>query len=353
MELKLLARIFLGNPLEKWLIAVAVAVGVYLVFFALKSVSCHRLAALAGKTKTVLGDIILAMARKTKPLFFLIISAYTGSLFLTLSHSARVLAGKITGLTALLQVGVWGTAGLSVWFERKISGEDAEQRARAATVKLLNFISRAALWTFVLLLVLDNLGVKITTLVAGLGIGGVAIALALQNILSDLLGFISIILDKPFVVGDFIAIDEFQGTVENIGLKTTRIRSLFGEQLVFANNDLLKGRIKNYGRMKERRVVFGLDVVYETPYEKLVRIPDIIKDVIENQKQVRFERCHFAKYGASALSYEIVYWVLGSEYNVYMDIQQAINLDIFRRFQAEGIEFAYPTQRVLVEGNEG
>ena len=213
----------------------------------------------------------------------------------------------------------------------------------------LSFIARLVLWATILLLILDNLGVDITALVAGLGIGGVAIALAVQNILGDLFASLSIVLDKPFVLGDFVIVGDLMGSVENIGIKTTRVRSLSGEQLVFSNNDLLTSRIRNFGRMQERRVVFKLGVTYQTPAEKLEGIPGIIREAIEARDKTRFDRSHFASYGDFSLDFETVYYVLSADYNLYMDIQQAINLAIFRRFADEGIEFAYPTQTLFLE----
>jgi len=196
------------------------------------------------------------------------------------------------------------------------------------------------------------MGVDITALIAGLGIGGIAVALALQNVLGDLFASLSIVLDKPFVIGDFIIVDDLLGTVEHIGLKTTRVRSLFGEQLVFSNSDLLNSRIRNYKRMHERRIVFSLGVTYQTPYEKLAAIPDIIREIIELQEQVRFDRAHFKEYGDFALEFEIVYYMLVPDYNAYMDTQQAINLALYERFEKEGISFAYPTQTLYVSAEQ-
>jgi small-conductance mechanosensitive channel len=212
----------------------------------------------------------------------------------------------------------------------------------------LGFVGRLVLWSIILLLILDNLGVNVTALVAGLGVGGIAVALAVQNILGDLFASLSIALDKPFAVGDFLIIDEHLGSVEHIGLKTTRLRSLSGEQLVFSNTDLLGSRIRNYGRMYERRVMFKIGVTYQTPREKLELIPGIIRQAVEAQQQVRFDRSHFQSYGDFALVFETVYYVLGPDYNLYMDIQQAINLSIHEGFEEHAIEFAYPTQTVHV-----
>jgi small-conductance mechanosensitive channel len=204
----------------------------------------------------------------------------------------------------------------------------------------------------VVLFALDNVGIKVTALVAGLGVGGIAIALAVQNILGDLFASLSIVLDKPFVVGDFVILGEFMGNVEHVGLKTTRVRSLSGEQIVFSNNDLLSSRLRNFGRLRERRALFTLGVTYQTPREKLQKIPGMIKQAIESIEKTRFDRSHFKSYGAFSLDFETVYYVLGADYALYMDIQQKINLQIHEMFENEGIEFAYPTQTVFVEKGE-
>jgi len=219
--------------------------------------------------------------------------------------------------------------------------------ARMTTVRAVSLAARLVVILVAVILVLDNLpGVEITALVASLGIGGIAIALAVQSILSDLFASLSIILDKPFVLGDFIIVDTYMGTVEYIGLKTTRVRSLSGEQLVFANGDLLKSRIRNYKRMAERRVVFTLGVTYQTAYRHLKSIPGWIETIIGELDLTRFDRAHFQGFGDYALEFEIVYYVLDPDYNRYMDIQQAINLAIYKKFEAEKIDFAYPTQTV-------
>jgi small-conductance mechanosensitive channel len=207
---------------------------------------------------------------------------------------------------------------------------------------------RLVVWAAVLLVLLDNLGVNVTTLIAGLGVGGIAIALAAQNILGDLFSSLSIVFDKPFVVGDFIIVGDFLGSVEHVGLKTTRLRSLSGEQLVFSNTDLLNSRVRNYGRMFERRVVSSLGVTYRTPADKLARIPTMIREIAEREQKLRFDRAHFQTFGESALLFEYVYYVLTPDYNFYMDVQQRINLALFEQFAAEGIEFAYPTQTLFI-----
>jgi len=212
----------------------------------------------------------------------------------------------------------------------------------------IGFVSRIVIWSLVVLLALDNAGIDVTALVAGLGVGGVAVALAVQNILGDLFASLSIVFDKPFAVGDFLIIDSYMGSVEYVGLKTTRLRSLSGEQRVFSNSDLLGSRIRNYGRMYERRVSFDIGVTYQTPRDKLRMIPEILREAIESQKQTRFDRSHFKAYGDSSLLFETVYYVGVPDYNIYMDIQQAVNLRVHERFEEEGVEFAYPTRTLLV-----
>ena len=176
----------------------------------------------------------------------------------------------------------------------------------------------------------------------------IAVALAAQNILGDLFASLSIVLDKPFAVGDFLIIDNYMGSVEKVGLKTTRVRSLSGEQLIFSNNDLLGSRIRNFKRMYQRRVVFSFGVVYETPANQLEAIPSMVREIVQGQPQTRFDRAHFQKFGDYALIFEVVYHVDSPDYNLYMDIQQAINLAIYRGLDERGLALAYPTQRLYL-----
>jgi small-conductance mechanosensitive channel len=254
---------------------------------------------------------------------------------------------KVAIVATIIQAGIWLSTALQIWLENY--GKEETDGADRMTMNALSFLGRIALWATVLLLILDNLGVDVTALVAGLGIGGIAIALAVQNVLSDLFASLSIVLDKPFVPGDFVVVGDMAGSVEHIGIKTTRIRSISGEQLVFSNTDLLGSRIRNFGRMRERRVVFSLGVTYQTPADKLERVPGLIQAAIESQERARFDRSHFASYGDSALNFETVYYVESSDYATHMDILQSVNLTIYQSFAAEGIEFAYPTQTLFIE----
>jgi small-conductance mechanosensitive channel len=205
----------------------------------------------------------------------------------------------------------------------------------------------------VLLAALDNLGVDITALVAGLGVGGIAVGLALQDVLKDTFAALSIILDKPFELGDFVVVDDLAGNVEHIGIKTTRVRSLSGEQLVFGNGDLLSSRIRNFKRLVERRGLFTFGVLYSTPADTLERIPEMVREIVDGLETTRFDRAHFKAFGDSSMDFEVVYYVLDAEYLTFMDLQQAINLALVRRFADEGIEFAYPTRTLFLEPGQG
>jgi small-conductance mechanosensitive channel len=217
----------------------------------------------------------------------------------------------------------------------------------ASATQIIRFMTMIVLIAIIILLALSNMGVEITPLITGLGIGGIAVALAAQSVLGDLFGSLTILFDKPFLVGEFIIVGDKMGTIESIGVKTTRIRALSGELLIMTNSDLLGSRVQNYARMQQRRVVFTLGVIYETPLETLERIPGMLRDIVKAQDKVRLDRAHFKVFNTYSLDFEVVYYVLSPDYNLYMDIQQAINFEIARRFAAEEIEFAYPTSVAL------
>jgi len=346
-------QLFLGNSVGAWLIALAVTVTCFVVLKATQRIALRRLSRFAETTKTDLHDLAVDVIKGTRLFSLLIFSVYAGTFALTLPTAATKIIEAILIVALLLQGALWGNSVISFLLARAVKERMEKDAASATTLSALGFVSKLVMWSIILLLALDNLGVNITALVAGLGVGGIAVALAVQNILGDLFASLSIVLDKPFVIGDFIIVNEYLGTVEHIGLKTTRIRSLSGEQVVFSNADLLRSRIRNFKRMYERRVVFTVGVTYNTPYEKLSAISTMLKSIVERQQLVRFDRAHFKEYGDSSLVYEVVYFVKSPEYNVYMDIQQAINLEIYRRFQEEGIEFAFPTRTLYVHQEIG
>ncbi len=347
--MELLDQTILDNSLLQWLIAVATLLGTVFVLRIVQHLVGRRLVTLVARTATQWDDILVAIIAKTKLLFLIVIGVFVASVFLQLPDRVHSFLSSLLIIALLLQAGIWGITFIASALEIYQQQALEKNRAAVTTINLIGLASKVALWAIVVLLVLDNLGVNVTALVAGLGIGGVAVALALQNILGDLFASLSITFDKPFIVGDFLVIGEHMGSVEHVGLKTTRVRSLSGEQLVFSNSDLLKSRIRNYGRMFERRVVFSIGVTYETPRDKLQLIPVIIREAVEAQEKTRFDRSHFMKYGDYALLFETVFYVLSPDYNIYMDIQQAIYFNIHEHFEQEGIEFAYPTQKLYLQ----
>lgn len=348
LELDFLNQTFFSTPLRQWLIAVTTVLLVFVSLRVVKRIAASRLATIAEMTETHWDNAIVDAIKQTRIGFLLMTSLYLGSLFLQLPDRVQSIFQILFIIVFLLQSGIWLTAITTTVMEQYRQRALKKNPAAATSINVIAFVSKIVIWSVLVLVALDSMGINITTVVAGLGIGGVAVALALQNILGDLFASLSIILDKPFVIGDFIILNDFMGSVEYIGLKTTRVRSLSGEQIVFSNSDLLSSRIRNYGRMFERRVAFTLGVTYDTPRDKLKRIPGIIRDAINAQDKTRFDRSHFMKYGDFALQFETVYYVLSPDYNIYMDIQQSINLMIHEAFESEQISFAYPTQRLYV-----
>ena len=338
-----------GNSLAAWLIFFLLTISLYFLINAVFKFILRRLEYFSYKTETDVDDYFVGLLKSVSRLFILVVAIYFTSLSLSLSEEVVSFIDRFALIALLLQLGIWGSKVASILAIKLVRARNIGPTS-SSVISLLTLVGRVIVWSIVFLLVLENLGVDVTALVAGLGVGGIAVALAVQNVLSDLLSSLSIILDKPFEVGDFIIVDDLMGTVDQIGVKTTRVRALSGEQLVFSNSDLLSSRIKNYKRMDERRIVFSIGVTYQTPHEKLQRVPAIIKSAIDSQKNVRFERAHFKIFGDSALIYEIVYYVLNPEYLTYIDSQQDINLILFKEFEKEGIEFAYPTQTLHVEG---
>jgi small-conductance mechanosensitive channel len=305
----------------------------------------------AARTPNRWDDAVIELVRRTGSPVIIAGALWPAAESLTLPTEWHAVLRAITVLAVAWQTGIWGQVLIAQAIGARAHELRAEHPEAATTLNAVSVLARIALYAVLLLLALENLGVNVSALIAGLGIGGVAVALATQNILGDLFAALSIALDRPFVVGDFIIVGDAMGTVERIGLKTTRVRSLSGEQIVFANGDLLKSRLHNYKRMAERRVVFTVGVTYETPLEKLQALPGQLKDIVSARDLVRFDRAHLRSYDDWCITFEVVYYVLSPDYNRYMDIQQAINFEIYRRFDAEGLEFAYPTKTVYVKNS--
>lgn len=342
-----------ANDPGDFLAALVIAAAVWLALALAKRYGGRMLAHFARRTEGRWDDQLAGTVRATSLFLLLPVALYAGISVLEVPSRLERFMELAAVLALLAQAGIWANRFIGLWMEHKVerSRERAPEGATALT--LLTFAARVALWSLVVLAALDQLDFDITALVAGLGIGGVAVALAVQNILGDLFASLSIVLDKPFAVGDFIVVDDLRGDVERVGIKTTRIRSLDGELLVFANSDLLKSRIRNFRQMRERRVLFTVGVTYQTPPDKLKAVPQWLREAVETQPRTRFDRAHFKEYGDSALVFEIVYYVLDRDYNLYMDVQHAINLAIFERFAREGVDFAYPTRTLYVHGAAG
>lgn len=337
-----------GNTAREWLAAGLIAAGVFVATRIARGILVRRLGSFARQTENVADDLLVALIGKTRTTFLLAIALYAGSGALTLTPGASKAIGVTALIAVLIQSLIWGNALISLLLGRAVRQRAGSDGAGATSLAAFGIVARIAFFSVVLLIGLENFGVNITGLVAGLGIGGIAVALALQNVLGDLFASLSIALDKPFVIGDFVVVDGLLGTIEFIGLKTTRIRSLSGEQVVVANSDLLNSRIHNYKRMEERRALFTFGVTYQTPRAKLAAIPPMIKDIIGKRPDTRFDRAHFKAYADSSLLFEVVYFILSPDYNTYMDIQEAINLELFGRFEEEGIDFAYPTHTIHI-----
>lgn len=343
---------FLDNSAERWLIAATVFVVIATLMRLIRRVMHRRLETLTERTDIAWDDLFVELITRTRTLFLFVVAAWIASLTLELGDEGQTWMSRILLLALLLQGAAWGNRALMFTVDRLRSHEDVGG-ARRTTLAAVTFLGRLALFSLILLLGLANFGIDVTALVASLGIASLAVALALQGVLTDLLASLSIVVDKPFEIGDFIIVDDFLGSVEHIGLRTTRIRSLSGEQIVFTNDDLLGSRIRNFKRMQERRVVFGFGVVYDTPKDVLADIPKMVREVIESLDDTRFDRSHFKAFGASSLDFETVYYVLSPDFNTYMDIQQQINLAIVERFEDASIEFAFPSKTVFLHARSG
>ena len=337
------------NPIRQWVLAIGLFVLIAVMLRMVNGLVRRRADQRAQRLPYRLFSLVVTLADETRRWFLLIVAAYFASLVLTMPEKARSLVQAIAIAALILQGAIWGSRLITYFIERNARQKLQSDAETVTTLAAVGFLAKVVLWSVALLLILSNIGVDVTALVAGLGVGGIAVALAAQNILGDLFASLSIVLDKPFVLGDAINVGGDSGTVEKIGWKTTHVRATSGEQIIFSNADLLKSRIRNFKRMAERRVAFTIGVTYRTPPEKAEAIPGLIRAAIEAREKVRFDRAHFQKLGDSALIYEAVYFVTISDYGLFMDIQQAINLTLLRQFAAEGIEFAYPTQTLIVE----
>ncbi len=339
--------VIFGNAIIDYVYATGVFFIFVILFKGFQFFILNKLKNLAKKTKTDLDDTFIRIVRNIKPHFYYFLAFYFATYSLAVSvFFKKIMVGFLVVLVVYqiivaLQILIDYAVGKRI----DVSDDTTTDSALSTIAK----IAKISLWIIGVLLVLSNFGVNITSLVAGLGIGGIAIAFALQNILSDLFSSFAIYFDKPFQVGDFIKLGEDAGTVEKIGIKTTRLKTPQGEELVISNQELTSARIQNFKQMEERRGLFVIGVTYDTPKSRLEVIPVILKEIIESVDGIRFDRAHFKEFADSSLNFEIVYFVSTNNYMQYMDAQQEINLKILEKFEKEGIEFAFPTQTVYTK----
>lgn len=330
-------------------IAVAAASALLLyaaMLFGLRA-AMQRASRFAGQTRTRADDAIVEMLAGTNRWLLALAALLVGAGMLDLPARWASRIGQLWFVALALQAALWADR-LVVIALRRHAERHGQSATGSAAATLTSWGLRTLLWSILLLAVLSNLGVNITAFVASLGVGGIAVALAAQTILGDLFASLSIAVDKPFEVGDFIVLGNVSGTVEHVGVKTTRIRALAGEQIVMSNTELLKNTISNYKRLQKRRIVFGFGVTYDTTAEQAEAIPGIVRRIVEAGSQLRFDRAHLKGFGESSLDYEVVYTVLVPEHDVYMDEQQRINLALMRELSALGVGFAFPTRTVYV-----
>jgi small-conductance mechanosensitive channel len=349
LDVPSIIELFRKGGLISWALAFVVALLFTGVVKGALKATLDRLQKLAEKTSSRWDDVIIDCLAQTKGLvifvwiFLLLVRIFENQDgVLKLSRNTIIVA-------TLIQICIWGYHLIRHWKTEFLQKKMTADATSAAALGLLYSATQVAFFITVVLIGLSNLGIDIGALLAGLGVGGIAVALAAQNVLADLLASLSIVLDKPFVVGDFVVVGNEKGTIEYIGLKTTRLRSLSGEELIFSNKDLLESRIQNFKRMQRRRVVRQFGITYETPSEKIEKIPTWIKEIIAKYSEITLDRCHFADFGSSSLDFEYVYWMNSPDYNPYMDIQEKINLDIMRKFLEEKVEFAYNTRTVFLK----
>lgn len=339
-------QVFLGNPLSNWITAIGIIVlGIFVVKL-VKGPLLRQLKKWTARTTNTYDDLVVMAIHKFMIPFLYFTAVYAGIQYLTFSAYGQ----KVLRVATLLVITFFvlrlisaGIRYLIFAFIRKQENSETKQKQARGLIIIIN----AIIWILGLVFLIDNLGYNVTTIITGLGIGGIAIALAAQTILGDLFSYFVIFLDRPFEIGDFITVDDKAGTVEYIGIKTTRLRAPGGEQIICSNKDLTDSRVHNFKRMITRRVVFKMGLVYQTPVAQIKRIPSIVKELAENIPGITFDRCHLSALGDYSLNFETVYFVDGSDFNGYMDLQQKIYFAILEKFEQEQIDFAYPTQTIL------
>lgn len=341
---------FLGNTFLQYLIAIAIFLGALAGLRIFKITIIHRLKKLAQKSRTDIDDLVISIIENIGWFFYAYTSFYLAHFSLTLPDTVRKIISYLFFVFVIYYAVKAAESSIDYFGKKFIARKTGgEKETDAAALSLLIRVVKGVLWALAIVIILQNLGYNISALVAGLGISGVAIAFALQNVLSDIFASFSIYLDKPFQIGDFIIIGEDMGIVKRIGIKSTRIQTLQGQELVVCNKELTESRVHNYKKMQRRRIIFNFGVTYSTTSQQLKKITEIIKDIIGKIEITELDRVHFKEFGEFSLNFEAVYYLNSSDYSVYMDTQQEINLQLKDRLEKEGVQMAYPTQTVFIK----
>ncbi|MDP9010663.1 MAG: mechanosensitive ion channel family protein [Pseudomonadota bacterium] len=339
----------LGIPPAEWLIAAVIGVVVWAGLWILRDLIASRYKRYSSVGNTLI-RLVAYLIGHTTQILFLAVAIDVAKESLTLPDKIRHIASNAVMILILIQVGLWAGRAVRFYLEMKELERGAD-RVFAGSLNIINFVVRMLIWSLLILVALDNLGVNITALLAGLGVGGVAVALALQNVLGDLFASLSIALDKPFVIGDNLTIDTFIGKVEHIGIKTTRLRSEGGEQIILSNADILKSRVRNFGRLSQQRILATIRVGFDTPADKLKAMPKLLEKIVCEHEQARFERCHLKTFSESSFQFELSYFVQQPSVNSLLDLQQAVNFRIIDELRRLDVHFAYPTQLIVLDGH--
>ncbi len=344
---EILSKVYYNNTVQDYLIALGIILGGFLIIVFFKKSILSRLKKWSTRTETKIDNFAVNALEKFGLPAFNFVILYVGINYLALSEKAeqiiRIAVAVIVTYFILRLISSTALHGLHAYVGRQEQGEEKVKQL-GGIMLILNIV----IWFVGIIFLFDNLGYNVGTIIAGLGIGGIAIALAAQNILGDLFNYFVIFFDRPFEIGDAITLDDKSGTVEYIGIKTTRLKALSGEQLILSNSDLTKSRVHNFKRMERRRIEFNIGIAYETPLEQVKEVPVIIKTIIQSMKGLTLDRTHFMSYGDFSLIFQTVYFVENADYNLYMDMRQTINLKLFEEFQKRKIRFAYPTQSIFI-----
>ena len=339
--------LYMGNTAVAWVRAVAIIAVVIVTTVIIKAISkkMYKKTAANHPDEILAKTFLYSNLSMTNVVVAFFLGLYPAIISLKMPARFDQVSKYLFVVSIFVQIMIWANNSLNLYAQKHVQ----KNPSSATAMNVFSLIWKVIVFSLIIVIMLDQLGFNITALIAGLGVGGIAIAFALQNVLSDVFGSLAIILDKPFKVGDIIRINDFIGRVEKVGLKTTRVRSTAGEQLIFSNNELLKSTIQNFGEIEERRIALMVGVTYETPYEKLKKVPDVIKAAIFSQAGTSVDHVTLKQLADFSLNFEVWYYIQEREKGKWLEIEHNVNLEIVRLFEKEGISFAYPTRTVYTK----